>query len=204
MNHRLLTLTVPVAESLHWIAGVALALCLTCDGHAAEATTAPPSKAAEAIRGEWTAVPEVQGFFDRLSTGPTSLGGFVEEIRIEPLEPETVLGELDNPPSGEQRLKKRLADANHVIVGAGQLSGSVKDRPLAYLAEFFLLTQCDGETFISGINFDAAAFVPQRIHRIPGKIRDDDVLIVEFGSASHNQICIFKRKQAGAPTPPAD
>ena len=204
MISRLLLTNATLVESLNWIAGVAVTLCLACTGHAAEATKASPSKVAESIAGDWTAVPEVQGFFDRLASAPTSLGGAVELVHIELMEPKKIIGEFKDLKLGEQRLKKSLADANHIVVGGGHLSGSVKDRPLAYLDEYFLLTQCDGETFISALNIDAAEFVPQRIHRISGKKRSDDVLIVEFGRATYNQICIFKREQAGAPTPPAD
>lgn len=204
MNNRLRLTKLPLAKSRCWIAGVALVLCSAWNGQAAEGTKAAPSKAAEAIRGEWTAVPEVQGFFNRVSSAPTTLGGAVEEIRIDLLAPDDIIGEFKDLKFGEQRLKKSLADANHVVVGGGHLSGSVKDRPLAYLDEYFLLTQCDGETFISSLIIDTAEFMPQRIHRIPGKKRDDDVLIVEFGSASHNQICIFKRKPADTPPPSAD
>jgi hypothetical protein len=191
-----------LVESLNWIAGVSLTLCLACSGHAAEATKESPSKVAESIAGDWTAVPEVQGFFDRLSSAPTSLGGVVEHVHIELMEPEKIIGGFKDLKLGEQRLKKSLADANHIVIGGGHLSGSVKERPLAYLDEHFLLTQCDGETFISALIIDAAEFMPQRIHRIPGKKRSDDVLIVEFGSATHNQICVLRRGQAVAPAPP--
>ncbi|MBL9162838.1 MAG: hypothetical protein JNL18_08910 [Planctomycetaceae bacterium] len=118
------------------------------------------------------------------------------------MEPEKIIGGFKDLKLGEQRLKKSLADANHIVIGGGHLSGSVKERPLAYLDEHFLLTQCDGETFISALIIDAAEFMPQRIHRIPGKKRSDDVLIVEFGSATHNQICVLRRGQAVAPAPP--
>ena len=202
MINRLLLTNATLVESLNWIAGVALTICIACNGHAAETTKASPSKVAESIAGDWTAVPEVQDFFDRLASAPTSLGGVVEQVHIELMEPENIIGGFKDLKLGEQRLKKSLADANHVVVGAGHLSGSVKDKPLAYLDEYFLLTQCDGETFISALIIDAAEFMPQRIHRIPGKKRSDDVLIVEFGRATYNQICVLRRGQAVAPSSP--
>jgi len=204
VNNRLLLRRPSLNESLHWLAGVALVLCIAYNGQAAEAGKTSPSKVVESIAGDWTAVPEVQGFFDHLSSAPTSLGGVVEKVHIELMEPEEIIGGFKDLKLGEQRLKKSLADANHVVVGAGHLSGSVKDRPLAYLDEHFLLTQCDGETFISALNIDAVEFVPQRIHRIPGKKRSDDVLIVAFGRATYNQICVLRRAQADAPSPPAE
>lgn len=204
MNERMLLTNPPSVRLHYWITGVALALCFPSGGQAEEARNSSPSKVAESIAGKWTAVPEVQGYFDRLSAAPTSLGGTVEHIHIELMEAEKLIGEFKDLKRGEQRLKKILADANHVVVGAGHFGGSVKDRPLAYLDAYFLLTQCDGETFISALNIDAATTEPWRIHRIPGKKRSDDVLIMEFGPANHNQICAFRREQAVAPTPPAD
>jgi hypothetical protein len=167
------------------------------DGGAAEVQDSSQRKAAETFAGNWTAVGELQGYFDRLSSAPSQLGRAVDLLQIEFMKPEELWGEGIDFRRGEPRIKKLLADANHEIVAAGMLATTDKSRD-GDMA-FFLLTQCDGETFLCALAVDGdVSFEPWRIHRIPGKERSDDVLIVEFGKASRKQICAFKRAASTA------
>jgi hypothetical protein len=115
------------------------------------------------------------------------------------MKPEELWGESIDFHRAEPRIKKLLADANHEIVAAGYLATSVKRMSRDHDMGFFLLTQSDGETFICPLAVDGdASFELWRIHRVPGRDRSDDVLIVEFGKAQRKQIAAFQRSDLPA------
>jgi hypothetical protein len=180
--------------------GIVLLMLLSsaCVGGAAEVQDSSQSKAAETFGGKWTAVGELQAYFDRLSSAPTEPGRPIEVLEIKFVKPEELWGDTIDFQRAKPRIKKLLADANHEIVAAGMVATSVKKSRYGDFA-FFLLTHCNGETFFCTLAVDGdASFDPWRIHHIPGKDRGDDLLIVEFGRSGRTQICTFKRAASTA------
>ena len=159
---------------------------------ASELVDVPQSQIVKAIAGSWTVVKEVQGFFDDISSRPNSQGGVVEKFQIKIIEMEE-FWDFRQVRQVEEAIKKLATADEHEIVATGLFQASVARKPWAGFDGFFLLTQKNGESFLSVLNIDGATFMPWRIHHIPGKNRDKDLLIVEFGEfANSRQVTIFQ------------
>lgn len=169
------------------------------EGRAAEGEDSLQRKVTEKYAGKWTAIGELQGFFVRLSSVPIPPGEEIEFLEIGFVKPEELWGESIDYLRAEPRIKKRLADANHEIVAAGFLVVSVKRMSRDHDMGAFLLTQSDGETYLCPLAVDGdATFELWRIHRVPGRDRGEDVLIVEFGKAQRKQVAAFQRSDVPA------
>lgn len=160
--------------------------------HAVATDNVSPSRMAQAIAGRWTVVKNVQSAFDEISSRPNSQGGEIEEFQVKIVEAVDFWG--DRPVQEvEHSIKTLAAESKHDIVATGFFEASVAEKPLAGFGGLFLLTQKGGESFLSVLNVDGAKFMPWRIHHVPGKTREKDLLIVEFGEYLHSrQVTIFQ------------
>jgi len=158
---------------------------------------APNIKAAEnrlvkALPGRWTVVQPIQDHLDKMSPTPHAQGGVVEKFEIKVMSAED-FWEIRQVREIERAIKQLLSEDEHEVVAAGIFGGSVVDKPLAWMAGFFLLTQKEGESFLCVLKIDVANYSVWRIHHVPGKTRDKDLLLAEIGDAVNDrQIAAFK------------
>ncbi|MEM8943547.1 MAG: hypothetical protein AAGD11_00065 [Planctomycetota bacterium] len=160
--------------------------------HADESGGASQRRIAKTIAGSWVVLKEIQGTFDEISSRPNSQGGVVEKFQTKIVGMEEFWG-IRQVQQVEKAIKELAAESQHEIVATGLFQASVVKKPLAGFGGLFLLTQKDGESFLSVLHIDGAKFVPWRIHHIPGKTREKDLLIVEFGEyVNSRQITVFQ------------
>lgn len=140
---------------------------------------APENRLAKAIAGKWKVVDRIQDELDGLSESPTHNGGRVEEIQIQVMELQEFwsIRQVKEMKGDLERLAKAHS---YKLLAGGQIGGGVRDRPLAYILAFYLLMERRGETSLCVISFADPGFSPWRLHHVPGKSRDKDLLFIEI------------------------
>jgi hypothetical protein len=162
---------------------------------AANSKPAASNETAAAIAGHWTGVPELQTAFDDASPDPDYLGR-LDTFEIELTDMPKFWADNELQPL-EKSLKQLASKRKHKILATGAFGATGERLPTF---GYGLITQTDGQTFLSVIAFDPVDLMPWRLHYIPGKNRGKDMLIVEIDEPGQRQIAIFRRS-AETPSP---
>ncbi len=146
---------------------------------------------AEVISGRWDVVPEMQPLFDEMSARPQAHGKIADmTFLIFNKDTEEKFWRDDESKKLGEAVRKIAARRNHKILATGSCGESGGQPFYAH----FILTQCEGEAFISVLYYEQESFEPWRIHYIAGKERTMDLLVFEMGSrASGTQVLAMRR-----------
>lgn len=154
-----------------------------------------PTDFVKVLAGKWEAVPDLQQTFDDLSQRPGANGRF-KNFQIEFVDLETFWN-YRNIRDDAESMKKKAAQYNHQIIGAGMSSGEAGSDGFS---AFFLLTQCEGETFLGMITFGGVAtFEPWRLHYVDANKPANSLLIIEMGPKDGGQQVVVFRRAASEP-----
>jgi len=148
---------------------------------AAEELVKTDNRMVTAIAGRWTVMPEMQKLLDDFSPpAHRTLGGKIENLAIR-FYPQEEFWEFRQVKQVKDEIMELAAKRGYEVVATGMLAITIADKPLASGGGFIMLTQKNGESFLSSIDIDSATFGASRVYHLPGETREKDMLITEFG-----------------------
>ena len=156
-----------------------------------------PTPTVEFVAGRWDVISEAKPIFDPMSELP-GVHGPIEDLTfmIYDDEAEATFWQDRENQSLDEKVKKQAADFNHKIVATGSC-GESGGQPF-YAS--FVITTCEGETFLSVLNYSQQRFEPWRMHLITGNQSKTDMLILELGTKTGGRHLVAFRRSDKPPT----